>query len=90
MIFARSQALRWRNPGTVRSSIEVKVLAGFVGAILLVAVGGGLTYRATVALADSGEVVVHTQEVRTALGQLYTSVADGGRPGLGAPDVADG
>ncbi|HVO90744.1 MAG TPA: response regulator [Casimicrobiaceae bacterium] len=65
----------WSN-ATRQSSIEIKVLAGFVAAIVLVTVGGGLTYRASVALAESTEALARTQDVRTALGQLYTSVAD--------------
>ncbi len=57
-------------------SIEKKVLAGFVFALLLILILGGYTYRSTVEYAKSAEWVDHSQKVRTALSELNKSVID--------------
>jgi signal transduction histidine kinase/DNA-binding NarL/FixJ family response regulator len=56
--------------------VELKILAGFVAALLLLCVGGGFTYRAWVQFADAANWVSHTQEVRATLGLLYARVVD--------------
>ena len=56
--------------------VELKILAGFVAALLLLCVGGGFTYRAWVQFADAAQWVSHTQEVRATLGLLYGRVVD--------------
>ena len=57
--------------------VETKILAGFVGALALLVLGGGLTYRASTAFAESAGMVAHTQEVRATLGDLYGSLTNG-------------
>jgi signal transduction histidine kinase/DNA-binding response OmpR family regulator/CHASE3 domain sensor protein len=57
-------------------TVELKVLLGFVGALILILFGGGLTYRSSVSFAESAKLVAHTQEVRAVLSDLYSSIAD--------------
>jgi PAS domain S-box-containing protein len=59
----------------VLSAVEIKVLSGFVLAMCLLLFGGGYTYRADVEFRNSVEWVAHTQEVRTALADVYGSLA---------------
>lgn len=56
--------------------VERKVLLGFVSALLLVAAGGGITYRASVKFSDSAKWVAHTQEVHAVLGNYYSAVSE--------------
>jgi signal transduction histidine kinase/FixJ family two-component response regulator len=56
--------------------LELKILMGFVAALLLLCIGGGFTYRAAVQFSDAAHWVSHTQEVRTSLGLLYARVVD--------------
>ena len=58
------------------SAVELKILAGFIGALLLLLVGGGFTYRAMSDFADSSQWVLHTQQVRTALKSIYGNISD--------------
>jgi signal transduction histidine kinase/CheY-like chemotaxis protein len=58
------------------TALETKVLAGFIGALLLLLVGGALTYRATAEFSDSAEWVAHTQQARGALSRVYGDIAD--------------
>lgn len=57
-------------------SVERRVLAGFGGALLLLSVAGGYTYRTSVEFAESAERVSHTQAVRASLAGVYGAVAD--------------
>jgi signal transduction histidine kinase/HPt (histidine-containing phosphotransfer) domain-containing protein/ActR/RegA family two-component response regulator len=59
-----------------RVSIEFKVAGGFVGAFLLLLVGGSITYWTSTEFAQSAQLVAHTQVVRTRLGELYAAVSD--------------
>jgi PAS domain S-box-containing protein len=59
----------------VLSAVEIKVLSGFVLAMCLLLFGGGYTYRADVEFRNSVEWVVHTQEVRAGLADVYGSLA---------------
>jgi PAS domain S-box-containing protein len=59
-----------------RSAVEMKILAGFIGALLLLLVGGGFTYRAIAEFADSSQWVIHTQQVRTALRRIQATISD--------------
>jgi PAS domain S-box-containing protein len=61
--------------GMALSTIEIKILAGFLLAISLLLFGGAYTYRTSVELANSVEWVAHTQEVRAALANLYGSLS---------------
>jgi PAS domain S-box-containing protein len=59
-----------------RVSIESRVATALAGALALLIVGGGVTYRAGADMANSTEWVAHTQEVRALLSRLYGTVAD--------------
>ncbi|HEV7912351.1 MAG TPA: ATP-binding protein, partial [Albitalea sp.] len=59
-----------------RASVEFKVALGFVGAFLLLVVGGGITYRTGAEFVQSAQMVAHTQEVRTRLGKLHATVSE--------------
>jgi signal transduction histidine kinase/CheY-like chemotaxis protein/HPt (histidine-containing phosphotransfer) domain-containing protein len=59
-----------------RARVEIKVLVGFLGALAMLCLGGGITYRMCRAFANSAELVSQSEQVRTALGALYASVAD--------------
>ena len=63
-------------PVLSRTSIEIKVTSGFALAILLLLVGGGVTYRASVESARSAQWVAATQEVRALLTRLYADIVD--------------
>lgn len=62
-------------PRVARSSIEKKVLAAFTGALLLLFVGAGFTYRASVDFARSVEGIVRSEQLRDALANLYVVLA---------------
>ncbi|HEY3328255.1 MAG TPA: PAS domain S-box protein [Novimethylophilus sp.] len=56
--------------------IEKKILAGFIGAVVLLIIVSGYTYRTTAEYENSAKRVNHTQQVRIELGQLYGTVSD--------------
>jgi len=60
------------------TSMEGKILTGFTGAFLLLAIGGGLTYKAATTFASSAQQVTHTQQVRAALSRLYSDISEAG------------
>ena len=74
--FARRDRHDALAPAPTRMSIEFKVFGGLVGAVVLMAVGGGITYRTSARFVDSAEQVAHTQEVRARLGEMYASMSD--------------
>ena len=57
-------------------AIEFKIAAALAGALLVLLIGGGITYRASADFADSARSVAHTHEVRARLSQLYAIAAD--------------
>lgn len=63
------------GPRAPRSSIERKVIAAFVGALLLLFVGAGFTYRASIQFAGSIEGVSRSEHLREALANLHTALA---------------
>ncbi len=74
-----SRAHRSQRPtrrSVIANSIETKILGSFMGALVLLFVAGGVTYRTNAQFADTARWVAHTQQVRAALGQLYTTVSD--------------
>jgi len=74
-----SWAPEWEQaagPSMVRATVQIKILAGFVGSLVLLFVVGGFTYRTGAEFADSAEWITHTQQVRAALGQLYATISD--------------
>ena len=58
------------------SAVESRTLVGFIGALLMLLLAGGFTYRATDELAASSQWVVHTQQVRAALRRIYATISD--------------
>jgi PAS domain S-box-containing protein len=63
------------SEGAALAGVEVRILIGFVTAILLLFCGGTFTYRNSVVFATSVEWIAHTQEVRITLADLYGSLA---------------
>ena len=65
------------HPGYQKlSAVEFKILAGFIGALLVLLVGAGFAYRAVDEFADSSQLVIHTPQVRAALRRIYSTVTD--------------
>ncbi|HUP94929.1 MAG TPA: ATP-binding protein [Burkholderiales bacterium] len=54
----------------VRTSVEKKVIAAFVGALLLLFVGAGFTYRASLDFAESARGITRGEQLREALTSL--------------------
>jgi signal transduction histidine kinase len=59
----------------VRTSVERKVIAAFVGALVLLVAGAGFTYRASVDFAESAEGIARSEQLRDALDDLYVVLA---------------
>lgn len=76
LLVARNSATQRESNRTTLSAVETKILAGFIGAFLLLIAGGGYTYRSSVEFTKAALWVDHTQQVRTALGQLYATVSN--------------
>ncbi len=62
-------------PEKGQTSLEIKILWGFLLALSMLLFGGIYTYRTGVELADTVAWVAHTQEVRATLANLYGSLA---------------
>jgi signal transduction histidine kinase len=58
-----------------RSAIERKVLAAFVGALILLFAGAAFTYRASIDLTDSLEGIARMEQLRDALSNLTLALA---------------
>jgi PAS domain S-box-containing protein len=56
------------------AKVEIRILTGFLLAMALLLLGGGYTYRTSVRFADSVAWVVHTQEVRSTLANVYSAL----------------
>ncbi len=56
-------------------SIEIKIIASFIGALFLLFAGGGLTYRANAEYSNAAHRLARTQEVRAVLSHLNANVA---------------
>jgi len=67
-----------REPGAAvaRSSAERRITTAFVAAVLVLVVGGGISYRASDDFAHSTRWVANRQEVRARLSQLYATLSD--------------
>jgi len=70
------QALARQRVRIRLTSVEIKTLIGFAAALLLLLAVGGYTYRANVKLAEAADWISHTQQLRTALTQLYMGVEE--------------
>ncbi|NUZ08292.1 response regulator [Piscinibacter koreensis] len=64
------------QPSRQRARIEALLFAAFIPALLLVFVGGGVTYRAAADFASTAALVAHTQQVRGELGRLLAVITD--------------
>jgi signal transduction histidine kinase/DNA-binding NarL/FixJ family response regulator len=71
-----SHRLRASPSGQLHGRVEVKVLVGFILALVLLCLGGGITYRMQANFANSAALRANIQEARTALGATYAAVAD--------------
>jgi hypothetical protein len=58
------------------SAVELKILAGFIGTLVLLSIGGGFTYLATDEFANSAQWVIHTQQVRGNLTRIHAAISD--------------
>lgn len=58
------------------SKVEIKILAGFISALLLLIIGGGYTYQSGVNFAEANKWVWHSQQVRGEIARLHTTIAD--------------
>lgn len=58
------------------SKVEIKILAGFVSALLLLVLGGGYTYQSGVNFAQANQWVNHTQRIRVEIARLHATISD--------------
>lgn len=58
--------------------VEAKILGAFFGALLLLFVGGGYTYRASVEYAHAMDNIARSQQVRAESSRLYATITDAG------------
>ena len=56
------------------ATLEIRILTGFLLAMALLLFGGSYTYRNSARFADSVAWVVHTQEVRSTLANVYSAL----------------
>jgi signal transduction histidine kinase len=68
-VVASAHAIHRLRP-LVRTSVEKKVIAAFAGALLLLFVGAGFTYRASIDFAESAQGVARGEQLREALANL--------------------
>lgn len=59
----------------VRGSIETRILAGFISALVLLFLASGYTYRTGVEFEESARQVAYTHEVRAELNRLDASIS---------------
>ncbi len=82
LLGAAMRAMSVKSAGRAESrpsnlgAIEVKITASFVGALLLLLAGGGLTYRSNLEYSDAAHWLAQTQEVRAVISHLYADVSD--------------
>ncbi|HEY8084676.1 MAG TPA: PAS domain S-box protein [Methylophilaceae bacterium] len=60
------------------TSVEKKILVGFMSTLVLLTMTGGYTYQATADFENSAGWVNHTQQVRVDLGHIYAKLSDVG------------
>ena len=73
-IVASTRAAGGAGPRPPRSSIEKKVIAAFVGALALLFIGAGFTYRASIDFTGSVEGVSRGEQLREALANLQSGL----------------
>lgn len=59
--------------------IERKVLVGIMVSMLLLLLGGALTYRSVAQIDEATKWVAHTHEVRLSIGKLYAGISEADR-----------
>ena len=60
----------------ILAPVEMKIIAGVVSALFLLAVSGGITYRTTAEYAVSAQRFAHSQAVRAAVSHLYADISN--------------
>lgn len=68
----KQAAIRLNQP----NEVEVKILAGFVCALILLIIGGRFTYQSGVNFANADKWVKHTQQVRAEIARLHSTISD--------------
>jgi PAS domain S-box-containing protein len=63
-------------PAAEATSIELNAAGGFIGAFLLLVVGGLVVYQNGAQYVRSAEMLAHTQEVRARIGQLRAAISN--------------
>lgn len=58
------------------NQVEIKILTGFISALILLIIGGGLTYQSGVNYSRADTWVKHTHEVRAEIAQLHSTISD--------------
>ena len=58
------------------NQVEIKILTGFISALILLIIGGGFTYQAGVNFAEADKWVKHSQEVRAEIAHLHSTISD--------------
>ncbi|MEO9079232.1 MAG: ATP-binding protein [Rhodanobacter sp.] len=68
--------LRHRLDARILTGVESRVLAGFIGAMIVLFAIGWYTYRAEARFTQTASQVIRTQETRSAVGAVYEAVSD--------------
>lgn len=58
------------------AAIEAKILAGLIGALVALVIGGGYIHRSTVGSDESAEWLTHAREVDSNLRKIYGAISD--------------
>ena len=58
------------------NKVEIKILGGFITALILLVVGGGFTYQSGVNFSNANNWVKHTHKVRAGLAELHITLFD--------------
>lgn len=66
----------WTSHRIQRTSMELKIIASFLGTFIVLVLMGGFTYRTGVAYEQSAKLVGYTQIIRSRLGELYGTISD--------------
>ncbi|WP_197490399.1 hybrid sensor histidine kinase/response regulator [Halothiobacillus diazotrophicus] len=66
----------WTSHRIQRTSMELKIIASFLGTFIVLVLMGGFTYRTGVAYEQSAKLVGYTQIIRSRLGELYGAISD--------------
>lgn len=77
IISINQKATRLANGNNFKpNKVEIKILAGFLSALILLVVAGGFTYQSSVHFAEADKWVRHTQQVRGEIARLRSTISD--------------